>query len=174
MENKIKKITAENEREDTAIAIHNQLIKLKNTINFSKFLFVAALRTIKQQEFWKEMNCESFEMYICQPDIDIGLTPETVKKYIKIIDDLIVKGLEEEEMKDITINKLGMIRNAENPKKYLVDASVLGYSDLMIKIYEKEKGIDIEKKREEKAIDKADTDIGCPHWKKCKCELGAF
>jgi len=170
----IQKITDSKRREDTAIAVHNQLIKLKHTINFSKFLFIAGLRTIKQQEFWKEMDCESFEMYCCQPDIDIGLMPETVKKYIKIVDDLLVKGLEESDMKDITINKLDMIRNAENPKKYLTDASVLGYKDLKIKIYEKEKGIDLDKRQEEKAINKADLDDGCPHWKKNKCELGAF
>lgn len=168
-----KKRMTEKEREDKAVTLHNNLVKIRQTINFSKFLFLTALRVIDKEHLWKELSCESFEMYVCQPDIDIGIQPDTVKKYIRIIDFYLEKGYEEEQLKDITINKLDIIRAAKNPDKYLEQAGALGLLDLRKLILENEKGLsakDIDNAdkilRDEKVKKDRASMITCPHCKK--------
>jgi len=165
----------EKEREDKALSAHNQVLKYRNTIVFNRFLYVMSLRVIVQNEFWRELDCESFEMYHCQPEVDIGLIPATVKKYIKIIDDLLDKGMDESDMKELTINKLDIMRNARKPVDWVDSAKTLGYSDLKKEIYKKEKGIEpmdeVEKALKE---ERSGTLEVCKNMKNGKCQLGAF
>lgn len=171
-----KIIKSKEERENKAIALNTQVLESMAIMRIRTIILASAFKEIRDDELFKELNYPSFEVYVSTPEI--GLKPSTANRYISIYKDLIEnKKIEVNEVKEIAINKLDILRKTEHPEKWIHDAKTLAYGDFKKRVYEKEFGIDIKdddigdyikKKKTEESQSK-----GCPHWDKKRqiCKL---
>jgi len=167
----MEKKLIEHERQQRALAMNNQILESLALLRTRTIILASALKEIFDNELYKELDCETFEIYCCQPEI--SLQPSTAKHYIAIYRELIeTKKIDIESVKDISMNKLELLRKAKNPEKYLADAKALAYSDFKKEIYKKELKINLDDDEVERYIKKnEDKEKGCPHWDGKKCKL---
>lgn len=161
-------------REKIAENLHNKALAYIDVINHNTVMFTMIMREIFHKEYYKELfGGGTFDQYcasICSQK------SATIRKYIKILDYHI-----EEKKIDIKlllphpINKLEVLTNAKDPKKWLSVAADYPLSDFRKEVLHKEKGIEpnedavkkyIKKKEEEK-----DQSV-CAFWKKGHCTEG--
>ena len=127
-------------KESRALTLHNRLIESKKNINGNLFLFIATMLEVETEETWKDMSAASFESYVCLPEVDVGLEPETVKKYTRILKRCFAGGLETEEIAGMPINKLALIISTKKPMYWLGEAKINGIVDLKNRIAVEDRG----------------------------------
>ena len=127
-------------KESRALTLHNRLLEIKKNFIGNAFAFYTTMLAVEKEESWKEMGYTSFESYICLPEIDCGVEPETVKKYIRKIKRCFEIGLEAEEISGVPINKLSMVIGTKKPMYWLEEAKLLGINDLRDKIAVEDRG----------------------------------
>ena len=136
----ITAITTEKGRQEKALVLHNRLIEIRKNFIGNAFLFIATMLVMEKEEYWKEMDASSFEQYCCIPDVDCGIEVDTIKKYIRILKKAFERGLEEEEIRNISINKLALVIGTKRPMEWLEEAKLLGINDLRDKIAVEDRG----------------------------------
>jgi hypothetical protein len=163
-----KKRMTVKDREEKALAFYNQIKEYLGSIRINTVLLALAMKEIQERKYWHELDCVSFEMFCCLPEV--SMKPDTVKKYIKIVSFYTEKKIDTNKIMGMPINKLDILRGTKKPEEWLEPARELGFSDLRKSIKEKEHGINIEQeevdsytRRKEKAEQKKELG-GCPHW----------
>ena len=153
-------ISTEKGRQEKALKLHTRLLEIKKNVIGNAFAFYTTMLVVEKEETWKEMDAPSFESYICMPEIDCGVEPETVKKYIRILKRCFEAGLEAEELEGIPINKLALVIGTEKPMEWLEEAKLLGINDLKAKINTEEHG---KPENNEEPKEKKVHTLVCPH-----------
>ena len=170
----MEKALTQKDKEDRALhfgkLVQDLLLKVRaNTLKFAEamdiiqseglFTLIAGHDNITFDEF-----CKSPE---------IAMDPNTVKKYIRIVRYYKGRQIELDGIKDISMNKLSLIRQAKKPTDWFNVARQMSEKDFKIHIYEKELGIDQDDKQLNKDIDDVETqDQGCEFWDGKKCIKG--
>jgi len=122
--------------------LFEEVKKLKEHITIS-FIYLGELfKKIKKDKFW-ETNWSSFGAFLSDPEISISR--RTADYLIKINEFFIDKlKLKAEDLQEIGWTKLREIIpycSEKNYKDWLNEAKHLSYSDLKIRLREKEKGV---------------------------------
>jgi len=136
--------------EQKAGLLYQQAVDHVRTMRVSTVMFALCMKSIKDNKYYEVLGYKTFDILCSAPEINIE--HGTVKKYIKIIEYYIDKNFEINRLADISINNLGVMRNAKNIDKWIEPAKQMPYNDFKKEIYEKELGIKPEDKEIEKYI----------------------
>jgi len=155
------------ERQDKAVAVFHQVDNALTGMRKNMIVLIAALYVIDNEQYYIEAKHETFEHFL----IDRDLEPATYRKYIKVFEKICVKNkIKATELEGISINKLSLISNTDNPKEWIQQAKTTPHSDFRKNILES-KGVEV-KSNAQGIEDYIKRNKGCPQWDGKKCLRG--
>jgi len=165
-----KKMTAEKDREQKAIALYNQLKTWRMNLFGSAIKIGAIMKIIKEEKLYEKLiddkNSDiSFQAFCAfeLPQLDSG----TIKKYMDAAEFLESIGVEidlekPDALDGMAVNKILLLKNCKEPAKWIEPMKSMPISDLKKEIDEKELGLKPAEKEIENHIKRIEKKRVCP------------
>jgi hypothetical protein len=121
-----------------AYRLHQKLISLKHAVEASGILMGQMLYEIQEKELFKTLGYDTFEQYLADPELSFGRA--TAYKLKKIYKQWVLDyGYNIDELEKIGQERLleaGKVATPENQKEWLIKATSLSMSDLVLEVRE--------------------------------------